>query len=147
MKPFFKELFEYNHHFNLKLSEIFTEKSDVVSKKSVQLFSHILNAQHIWISRIVKKQSDFGVWDIHAVQQFKEINDKNFKETIHALNHFDLSKTISYKNTKGQAFENKISDILFHVLNHSTYHRGQIATDFRQNGIEPINTDYIFYKR
>lgn len=147
MKIFFEELFEYNHHFNSKLSDFFTEKSDEVSEKSVKLFSHILNAHHIWVSRIIGTQGDFGVWDIQAIQVFKKINDKNFNETLNILNHVDLSKTISYKNSKGQSFENKTSDILFHIINHSTYHKGQIATDFRQNGIEPINTDYIFYKR
>ena len=50
-------------------------------------------------------------------------------------------------NSKGETFSNKIKDILFHIINHSTYHRAQIATDLKQNGIEPINTDYIFYKR
>lgn len=147
MKSFFKELFEYNHHSNLKLSEIFMESHGTISEKSVQLFSHILNAHHIWISRITDKKSDFGVWDIQAIQQLKEINENNFNSTIHILNHFDLDKVISYQNSKRQAFENKISDILFHIINHSTYHRGQIATNFRQNGIEPLNTDYIFYKR
>jgi uncharacterized damage-inducible protein DinB len=147
MELFFKELFEYNHHFNQKLSEVFVEKHDMISEKSVRLFSHILNAHHIWNSRITGKQNTFSVWDIHAVEQFREIDDKNFNETVPALNYVDFNGIISYKTTKGQVFENKISDILFHIINHSTYHRGQIAADFRQNGTEPLSTDYIFYKR
>ncbi|QLH28398.1 MAG: hypothetical protein HWD63_02710 [Candidatus Parvibacillus calidus] len=39
-----------------------------------------------------------------------------------------------------------MKDIIFHIINHSTYHRGQIAMEFRQSGLEPLNTDYIFYK-
>lgn len=29
----------------------------------------------------------------------------------------------------------------------ATYHRGQIATDFKNTGLQPLVTDYIFYKR
>ena len=147
MKLFFKELFEYNHHFNQKLSEVFVEKHDTISERSVKLFSHILNAHHIWNSRIIGKQNAFNVWDIHPAEQFREIDHKNFNETVLALNQVDLNNIILYKTTKGQAFENKTSDILFHIINHSTYHRGQIAADFRQTGTEPLSTDYIFYKR
>jgi uncharacterized damage-inducible protein DinB len=44
-------------------------------------------------------------------------------------------------------FTNTIKDILFHIINHSTNHRGQIAVDFRNNGLEPLVLDYVFYKR
>ena len=74
----------------------------------------------------------------------------NYSRTSHLEEKFeavDLNNIILYKTTKGQAFENKTSDILFHIINHSTYHRGQIAADFRQTGTEPLSTDYIFYKR
>ena len=37
--------------------------------------------------------------------------------------------------------------MLFHFVNHSTYHRGQIASNLKEHGIEPLVTDYIFYKR
>ena len=54
---------------------------------------------------------------------------------------------VHYTNTNGQAFDNSVRDILFNVINHSTYHRGQIAREFREYGPEPLVTDYIFYKR
>ena len=37
MNQFFKELFEYSHHFNQKLSEVFTESSDKTSEKAIKL--------------------------------------------------------------------------------------------------------------
>ena len=58
-----------------------------------------------------------------------------------------ITKKIIYKNSKGIEFSNTVQDVIFHVINHSTYHRAQIASDLKANGIEPINTDYIFYKR
>jgi uncharacterized damage-inducible protein DinB len=42
---------------------------------------------------------------------------------------------------------NSIQQILFHVANHFSHHKGQIISDLRQSGIDPIVIDYIFYKR
>lgn len=147
MKSFFKELLEYNHHFNQKLGDIFNEHPDKISQKAIQLYSHILNAHRIWNNRIESGQKAFAVWEVHLIQHCKSIDKMNHEQSLLILDKFDLEEIISYNNTKGQAFNNSIRDMLFHVINHSTYHRGQIATDFRQNGLEPLITDYIFYKR
>lgn len=147
MKPFFKELLEYSHHFNQKLCDAFNDNAGKTSEKAVKLYSHILNAHRIWNNRIEPKQTVFGVWDIHPIQDCRNIDNLNYEQSLLILDQFDLDETINYTNTKGQAFNNNIRDIIFHVINHSTYHRGQIATEFRQNGLEPLITDYIFYKR
>lgn len=147
MTPFFKELFVYNHHHNQKLWTVIHDHPDKTSEKSVELFNHILNAHHIWNNRIEPQQIAFGVWDIHPIQDCRNIDKANYEHTLLLLDKVDLHKKIMYTNTKGQTFDNLIQDILFHIINHSTYHRGQIATEFRQNGLDPVNTDYIFYKR
>ncbi len=147
MKPFFKELFEYNHHFNQKLGVVFNDNPDKTSEKAIQLYSHILNAHKVWNNRIEPKQTPFGIWEIHPIQSFKNIDKMNHEHSLLILDKFDLNETINYFNSNGQAFIKVIRDLLFHVINHSTYHRGQIATDFRQAGLEPLATDYIRYKR
>ncbi|WP_143961353.1 DinB family protein [Litoribacter populi] len=147
MKQFFKELFEYGHHFNQKLGDLFNDNLDKTSEKAVKFYSHILNAHQIWNNRIDPKPSVFGVWDIHPIQDCKNIDKMNFEHSLLILDKSDLDGIVQYTNTKGQTFSNSIRDILFHVINHSTYHRGQIATEFRQNGLDPLITDYIFYKR
>lgn len=144
MEQFFKELFEYGHYFNQKLGDLFAANPDKISEKSVRLYSHILNAHQIWNNRIEPKQPAFGVWEIHPIENCKDIDKINYENSLLILDKFDLNDTINYKNTKGRK---SIRDILFHIVNHSTYHRGQIATEFRQNGIDPLVTDYIFYKR
>lgn len=140
-------LFKYNHHFNVKLSGLFYEKLYLTSERSVKLFSHILNAHHIWISRIEGQKPRFDVWSIHPVTEFASINQDNYDITLQLLDRVDLSEVIRYTTSTGKAFANTIGDILFHIVNHSTYHRGQIASDFRETGIEPLNTDYIMFKR
>lgn len=147
MKPFFKELFEYSHHSNQKLTDIFVNNPDRISEKAAKLFNHILNAHQIWNNRIDPKQPAFGVWELHNLHDLKIIDQTNYGHTLQLLGNFDLARTLSYSNSKGQAFHNTVQDILFHVVNHSTYHRGQIATELKQQGLEPLSTDYIFYKR
>ena len=147
MKQFLKELFEYNHHINQKLGNIFDKYPDKISEKAIKLYSHILNAHQIWNHRIEPLKSISGVWEIHLIQECKDIDRKNYDQSLHLLDNLTLDDKINYTNTRGDKFCNNIRDIFFHIINHSTYHRGQIATEFRQVGIEPLVTDYIFYKR
>jgi uncharacterized damage-inducible protein DinB len=148
MKNFFKELFEYNHHFNQKLWTVFNENQDKTSAKAIRLYNHILNAHQIWNSRVkLSEREIFGVWELHSVQELKDVDSENYKHTLLILDMLNLNTIISYTNTKGDKFQSSIQDIFFHVINHSTYHRAQIATEFVQIGLEPIVTDYIFYKR
>jgi uncharacterized damage-inducible protein DinB len=147
MKQFFKELTEYSHHFNQKLIEVFIDNPDKISEKAEKLYNHIINAHQIWNNRIDPKQAVFGAWELHPVQDLKGIENKNYEHTLQILNDYDLKLIINYSNSKGQLFSNSIQDMLFHIINHSTYHRGQIATEFKRQGLEPLVTDYIFFKR
>jgi uncharacterized damage-inducible protein DinB len=147
MKAFFTGLFEYNYYCNQRLSAVFMEAPLNSGEKSGQLFSHMLNAHQIWNFRIAGKKDPRRVWEDCDAGDFMQTDQGNYHDTLSILNGFDLNDTVQYSNTKGQRFNNKIGDILFHVINHSTYHRGQIALDFRKNGREPLATDYIFYKR
>lgn len=147
MNTIFKELFEYSHHFNQAIAITFTSESEKTSQKANVLYCHVLNAHQIWNNRIMPIQPLHGVWDLYPIEKRAEIDAENYSHTLKILNQINLLDRISYANSKGQKFENSIQDILFHIINHSTYHRGQIATEFRNSGIEPINTDYIFYKR
>ncbi|HTE28447.1 DinB family protein [Flavitalea sp.] len=146
MKDFFKELFDYGHSVNQQLAEIFTLNRERTSEKSVKLFNHILNAHQIWNSRIEPGQTPFEVWADHPIEKCKLIDNSNYENTLIILEKYDINNRIDYKR-RGQAASNSIRDILFQVINHSTYHRGQIATEFRLKGIEPLVSDYILYKQ
>ena len=147
MNSFFKELFEYSHYFNQKLWASFTDNAERISDKSIKLFSHILNAQRVWNNRIEPQETPFGIWEIHLIQNCKDIDKVNYEHSLLILDKFDLNQTINYTTTNGQSLSNSVRDILFQVVNHSTYHRGQISLEFRQSGLEPLLSDYIFYKR
>jgi uncharacterized damage-inducible protein DinB len=54
---------------------------------------------------------------------------------------------VSYRAPDGKAFAHPLGDLMRHVVNHSTYHRGQLATQFRQLGHTPPSTDFTRYLR
>lgn len=116
-------------------------------KKAFELFSHILNAHEIWNSRIKERPAKYSLNQLHRLDDFANINEELNNETQNMLEDKNLDDVINYKNLSGKAFSNKLSDILLHLFNHGTHHRGQISMLLRQNNIAPPITDYIFYVR
>ncbi|RMZ58320.1 damage-inducible protein DinB [Chryseobacterium nematophagum] len=146
MKEKLIDLFEYTFTFNVEMIKIISENKSQVDDRTINLINHTLNAQQIWNSRILNEKT-FDVWQINLFENLVEINHRNYTKSIEILNNHDLEKKIEYQNSRGEKFENTIFEMLFHVINHSTYHRGQINSYLKQSGITPIVTDYIFYKR
>jgi uncharacterized damage-inducible protein DinB len=146
MKEKLVDLFEYTYHFNKEMIKIISENLEKVDEKTMNLINHTLNAQQIWNARILGEKT-FEVWQINPFESLEGINDQNFKTSVQIVENSDLDQRINYQNSRGTKFENSIFEMLFHAINHSTYHRGQINSLLKQNGIEPILTDYIFYKR
>lgn len=146
MKAFFKDIFEYHHHYNQKLAGQLITHETLISEKTIPLFSHAINAHQIWNSRILQTKP-VGVHQLHSLERCKALDNSNYRNTLKILNSFALEATITYQNSAGDIFNNSIREILFHIANHFTHHRGQIVSDLREHGIVPIKTDYIFYKR
>lgn len=146
MKEKLADLFEYTFHFNKKMIAVISENISGVDEKIIGLINHTLNAQQVWNSRILGEAS-FEVWQINPFETLQEINQLNFKKSIGIVKDFDLDQKITYQNSRGTEFENTVFEMLFQAINHSTYHRGQINSLLKQHGIEPLLTDYIFYKR
>lgn len=146
----FQDLFDYNFATNQNFIDILT-KEDKASTQACSFLSHILNAHQIWINRVQAEGEPYGVWQEHPSKNWSSINQDLFDRTSKYLKssqpELSLNRKVKYQNTKGMAFENTLQDIYFHIINHSTHHRAQIALLLRQNGIAPPVSDYIFYKR
>ena len=138
------ETIHYTQIADSKLITIF--KQHKVSENAIIMFSHVLSAQHIWASRILGVAPKHQVWEVFNVDLFEQISKENFDLIAQILKNYSLEKEISYANSKG-SYTGIVKDILFHIVNHSTYHRAQIATIFKLEGIEPPITDYIILKR
>lgn len=147
MKAFFNELFDYNFYCNKKLIEE-CNRLENVPEKTIALFSHILNAHHVWNSRMLAKKREFEIFQTHPLTDWEEIHYDNQKDTFDIITRIDhFEKRLGYESTEGMPYTNTIQEMLFHIINHSTHHRAQISVDFRNNGIEPLALDYIYYKR
>jgi uncharacterized damage-inducible protein DinB len=56
-----------------------------------------------------------------------------------------LGRTVAFRFLSGNAGEATLVSLLLHVVNHSTYHRGQLATLFRQVGVAPPQSDLLLF--
>lgn len=147
MKELFKNMLLYSHHFNDELIRIAQENEDKVNNKIISLLSHILTAHAIWNARINEIEAEYGVWQDIDLEKMKELNQKNFDDSMEIAHKFDLDLILEYQDSKGNYWENSVKDILVHVVNHSSYHRGQIAQQFRNCDLEPIPSDYCLFRR
>jgi uncharacterized damage-inducible protein DinB len=63
------------------------------------------------------------------------------------LTQEDLNRVIEYETLKFGVYRNPLWQSMQHVVNHGTYHRGQVTTLLRQLGAQPILTDLMHYYR
>jgi len=106
--------------------------------RASEVFVHLLCAQRIWLSRCrppVEVVPDaLGMIEALSVA---------WKELVAER---DLSEIIAYQNSTGQAFQRPFGEIVRHVLNHGTYHRGQLREIAHALGVQPIpETDMILF--
>ncbi|WP_420388531.1 DinB family protein [Roseivirga sp.] len=147
MKEHYTRLFEYNLWANNEFSEILRAKP-FDNSKILKLISHVANAQAIWLSRIKDETPGVGVWDEYDLKEALELLSSTSQDWLDFIYSGDLEQdSINYKNSKGQSFESRVTDILTHVINHGTHHRGQIAYMLREEDIDPPASDFIFYVR
>lgn len=141
------ELFRFQNEINKRFLICFENNEDKVPDKALLLMSHVINAQHIWNARILDLPQAYKVFEVHSLSKLKSIQTDNNIKTEEIINGNKLSQVLSYTNSAGKSYQNSVKEILLHVCNHSTYHRGQINSLLRQNGINPVICDYIAYKR
>ncbi|MDG1571326.1 DinB family protein [Robiginitalea sp. M366] len=147
MKAFFQQLFDYNFYANKQLMEVHSG-AGAVPEGFTSLFSHVLNAHHIWNARIAEEPPRYDAWFEQDPAGWADLhyeNQRNSFEILTQATHFD--RRISYENSEGRQFSNSLQDILFHMINHGTHHRAQILALLRGAGIQPPVLDYIHYKR
>jgi uncharacterized damage-inducible protein DinB len=113
-------------------------------RRSLQLMAHILAAGRVWLERLKKVPQSVPVWPQSDLAGCETEAKKLESEWLEYMNSVaDLSQTVTYKNTKGEEWSSSIGDVLTHVLMHSAYHRGQIASHMRERGHTPAYTDFI----
>ena len=109
----------------------------------VALIAHIVATQRVWLERVLSVAQSVAVWPKWSVGESAKELPMVHRDWIRLIATNDLSREITYANTKGQEFRNKLSDVALHLAFHGVYHRGQIAALVRQYGGEPAYTDFI----
>jgi uncharacterized damage-inducible protein DinB len=112
--------------------------------------AHIMLAEWLWLERWLGRSPAFPVSDfadLAAIRARWQKNEADLNAFIQKLSAADLDRVVEYKNTKGNVFSNPMWQMLQHLVNHGTYHRGQITTMLRQLGASPSTTDLIAFFR
>jgi uncharacterized damage-inducible protein DinB len=128
--------------------------SQVASFPSIRAtLLHIWDAQFIWIMRIEGINitswpgKEFSGSTLDAANGLVE-SSKQWELLVAGLESAELDRLVSYANIKGQPFTNTVSEIIFHVMNHSTFHRGQLVSMLRNAGFTSLTaTDLIAFLR
>ena len=146
MIPLFRDIFAYHHATNQQLLDAILQREGELPERTFPLFCHVLRAHQIWNARILERPT-LAVFGSLRKAECSPLDRLNYRQTLDILDRRAPDETIIYTSSEGIRYATKLADILFHVSNHHSHHRGQIIRDFRQAGLEPLKTDYIFSKR
>ena len=156
-----KQYAEYNRWANQKMSDWLCSKDqalmDIEIKSSFptinKTLSHIWVAEHVWMCRIENLKWD-NLATRHEGQSMEQIIEdllwasQWYIDKLKGVSETDLIKLINYKLLSGDTGESSLLHIFHHVMNHSTYHRGQLVTMMRMLGLEEIPAmDLIVFQR
>ena len=111
---------------------------------------HIMGAEWIWLRRwkgvsppALLSAAEFP--DLISIKhRWPEIEAEQM-EFVAGMTDALLQQPLKYVNLKGQLFEYPLVRVMQHLVNHGSYHRGQVTNFLRQLGAQPIATDLLVY--
>ena len=115
----------------------------------LKTFQHVYYADRVWLGRVTgQPPSSFVDPDPGpSITDLKNEWPVLLDRFIDWASTADPERVIAYKTLAGIDMQSRAWEILLHVVNHGTYHRGQIAAMLRLRGLQPPGTDLIFYYR
>jgi uncharacterized damage-inducible protein DinB len=111
---------------------------------------HIIGAERLWLGRLTADATSTPIWPEWPLGRIDaELSEvvRTWEKYMSALDEPGLDASIGYVNSKGEEWRSVVRDVLYHVLTHSHYHRGQIASFLGRAGHTPAYTDYIHWVR
>jgi uncharacterized damage-inducible protein DinB len=113
---------------------------------------HIFQADSIWLDRLEGRPT--GVLaDYPAPGCTFELRDAwigildRMVDWAGGLSEDDWSREMSYKTLAGVPYNTRLWQMVLHVVNHGSHHRGQVTSMLRQLGIKPVNLDLLGFYR
>ncbi len=148
MKTYFLKLYQYNVWANKRVLNCL-ERQNVNDAKILSIMGHIVAAQFLWLHRIKGlPPAQVKLWGEYTLPQLISMANEAgtlWIEFVESTENFN--RDLEYINYVGEPYITNVEMIMIHLVNHSSYHRAQIALLLRQKGFEPINTDFITYDR
>ncbi len=112
--------------------------------------THIVWAEWLWLQRwkgesptVVFSAADYPTVD-SLRRRFEAVATER-AAFLRGRTAKQILQVVEYTNRRGETWRYPLWQQLHHVINHSTYHRGQVATMLRQLGAEPAPTDLLVY--
>ena len=113
---------------------------------------HIVWAEHLWLTRWLGRPNPTAPQGkdlaslAEARARWEEVEAER-GQFLDDLTEVKLTHTITITPTMGGAYVHTYLQTLQHVVDHSSYHRGQIVTLLRQLGVKPPSTGLILFYR
>jgi len=148
MKQYFLKLYQYNAWATKRVLNCLTTQS-IDDEKILSIMGHIVAAQFLWLHRIKGlAPANVKLWGEYTLPQLVTMAEEAGRLWLDFVEQTDnFNRELTYSNYVGDPYINNVEMIMIHLVNHSSYHRAQIAMLLRQKGFEPINTDFITYDR
>jgi uncharacterized damage-inducible protein DinB len=111
---------------------------------------HIAGATHVWSRRVRGETATVLATETEvptvedAARLLTEANDA-FARLVATLPPERLAAIFAYRNLKNEEKRLPLWAVLRHVVNHASYHRGQVAVKLKRLGAEPPATDFVFW--
>jgi len=117
----------------------------------VNTLAHAFAADRVWLGRIQGNPPATFIDDkdrqLDALKTEWPALQSRWKQWAAALNDQDVLANISYKDLKNNSYQQPLWQILLHVVNHATHHRGQVSGFLRAMGHTPPPLDLIAFYR
>jgi uncharacterized damage-inducible protein DinB len=155
-----QQLFDYNAWANRRVLEAaeklsveqFVQRIESSFPSVRDTLAHIYGAEWIWLERFQGRSpsalpASAEFTDISLLQQQWLEHEARLLSFVRGLTQADLDREIEYKTLKFGVYQNPLWQSMLHMVNHGTYHRGQVTTMLRQLGAQPILTDLMHFYR
>jgi uncharacterized damage-inducible protein DinB len=123
------------------------------SSRGVRALSHILLVERLWLARLRRKEIGQPPPDFFPelpLTQCQDLIDESlngYKAYLGKLTEVQLDVVGNFETLAGSKYEASTREVLNHVMMHSMYHRGQVALAIREDGGEPLQSDFILFVR
>jgi uncharacterized damage-inducible protein DinB len=110
------------------------------------------NAEYIWYNRVKLAENiqspAYDEMDLPVVTDGLIKQSKLWEEWVMNASENVIQHVFAYRNSKKEEFKQPVYQVLLHLFNHNTYHRGQLVTILHQSHVQTIPaTDFIEYSR